>query len=90
MRLFLKLQSLGTAFASKDKPKVLLIDELDKSDADLPNSLLHIFEEGYFKIPELKRLKNKTRLKIKTCDGENVEITNGKVSCTHFPIVIMT
>lgn len=87
---FLKLQSLGTAFASKDKPKVLLIDELDKSDADLPNSLLHIFEEGYFEIPELKRLKNETKVTIETCDDGNVEITNGKVSCTHFPIVIMT
>ncbi|GIT97913.1 MoxR family ATPase [Sulfurovum sp. TSL1] len=87
---FLKLQPLGTAFASKDKPKVLLIDELDKSDVDLPNSLLHIFEEGYFEISELKRLKNETQVSIDTCDGETVEITNGKVSCTHFPIVIMT
>ncbi len=87
---FLKLQALGTAFASKNKPKMLLIDELDKSDVDLPNSLLHIFEEGYFEIPELKRLKNETTLEIETCDGETVEIRNGKVSCTHFPIVIMT
>lgn len=87
---FLKLQALGTAFASKDKPKVLLIDELDKSDADLSNSLLHIFEEGYFEIPELKRLKNKSTITVETCTDETVEITNGKVYCTHFPIVIMT
>jgi len=87
---YLKLQALGTAFASKEKPKVLLIDELDKSDADLPNSLLHIFEEGYFEIPELKRLKRKDIKKIKTLDNEIAEIKNGKVSCTHFPIVIMT
>lgn len=87
---FLKLQALGTAFASKEKPKVLLIDELDKSDADLPNSLLHIFEEGYFEIAELKRLKNKTSVKVETCDNQTIEITNGKVSCTYFPIVIMT
>lgn len=87
---FLKLQALGTAFASKDRPKVLLIDELDKSDADLPNSLLHIFEEGYFEIPELKRLKNKTAIRVETCADETIEITNGKVFCTHFPIVIMT
>lgn len=87
---FLKLQALGTAFASKCKPKVLLIDELDKSDADLPNSLLHIFEEGYFEIPELKRLKHSTSKEIETLDGKKVEIPNGKVICTHFPIVIMT
>lgn len=87
---FLKLQALGTAFASESKPKVLLIDELDKSDVDLPNSLLHIFEEGYFEIPELKRLKNSTKILVETCDNETVEIINGRVSCTHFPIVIMT
>ena len=87
---YLKLQALGTAFAATDKPKVLLIDELDKSDADLPNSLLHIFEEGYFEIPELKRLKNSESKTIETIDGEEVSIPKGKVSCTHFPIVIMT
>jgi len=32
-----------------------VIDEIDKSDIDLPNDLLHIFEEGEFEIPELKR-----------------------------------
>ena len=86
---YLKLQALGTAFASEEKPKVLLIDELDKSDADLPNSLLHIFEEGYFEIPELKRLKEESK-DIMTLDNGTATIPNGKVSCTHFPIVIMT
>ena len=88
---YLKLEALGSAFSTKaeDKPKVLLIDEIDKSDADLPNSLLHIFEEGYFEIPELKRL-NKEKTTIKTQDGEDVEVENGKVVCERFPIVIMT
>jgi hypothetical protein len=31
---------------------VLLIDELDKSDVDLPNDLLNIFEDGQFDIAE--------------------------------------
>lgn len=87
---YLKLQALGTAFASKDKPKVLLIDELDKSDVDLPNNLLHIFEEGYFEIPELKRLKGSSEKEIETLDNNKANITNGKVECKHFPIVIMT
>lgn len=87
---YLKLQALGTAFSSEKKPKVLLIDELDKSDVDLPNSLLHIFEEGYFEIPELKRLKGNDIKEIETWDNEIVEIKKGKVICTHFPIVIMT
>ena len=86
---YLKLQALGTAFSSK-KLRVLLIDELDKSDADLPNSLLHIFEEGYFEIPELKRLKGNDTKKIKTIDNKKVKIKKGKVQCTYFPIVIIT
>jgi MoxR-like ATPase len=54
---FMTLGPLGTALAdSKEKPRVLLIDEIDKSDIDLPNDLLYIFEEGEFEIPELVRL----------------------------------
>ena len=37
-------------------PRVLLIDEIDKSDIDLPNDLLNVFEEGEYEIPELARL----------------------------------
>jgi len=40
-------------------PRVLLIDEIDKSDIDLPNDLLHLFEEGEFEIPELARLESR-------------------------------
>jgi len=87
---YLKLQPLGTAFASQDKPKVLLIDELDKSDVDLPNNLLHIFEEGYFEIPELKRLKGNVKKTIETLDNKKIDINDGKVICKYFPIVIMT
>ncbi len=87
---YLKLEALGSAFASEEKPKVLLIDELDKSDIDLPNNLLHIFEEGYFEIPELKRLKSNEPKTIQTIDGDTATIKNGKVKCKHFPIVIMT
>jgi len=34
----------------------VLIDEVDKGDVDLPNDLLHLFEEQYFEIPELARI----------------------------------
>jgi MoxR-like ATPase len=52
---YLNLQWLGTALASST-PRVLLIDEIDKADIDLPNDLLHVLEEGSFVIPELQRL----------------------------------
>ncbi|MEK8173115.1 hypothetical protein NKH77_41380 [Streptomyces sp. M19] len=37
---------------------MLLVDELDKGDVDLPNDLLTVFEEGEFEIPELARLSD--------------------------------
>ncbi|QMU72444.1 MoxR family ATPase [Streptacidiphilus sp. P02-A3a] len=54
---YITLGPLGTALAAKPgRPRVLLIDELDKSDLDLPNDLLVAFEDGAFEIPELSRL----------------------------------
>ena len=54
---FITLGPLGTALLKSSRPRVLLIDEIDKSDIDLPNDLLTIFEEGRFEIPELLRLE---------------------------------
>src|SRR5262249_38762577 len=54
---YIRLGPLGTALLPSDKPRVLLIDEIDKSDIDLPSDLLHVFEEGEFTIKELERLR---------------------------------
>jgi MoxR-like ATPase len=54
---YITLGPLGTALLESPKPRVLIIDEIDKSDIDLPNDLLTIFEEGRFEIPELARLE---------------------------------
>jgi len=89
---YLKLKTLGTAFCSKEKPMVVLIDEIDKSDIDLPNDLLHIFEEQAFEIDELKRMKfeegKEPKIEDVFCNPQ--EIKDGKVICQHFPIIIMT
>ena len=96
---YLFLGALGYAFTPSDKPKVLLIDEIDKSDIDLPNDLLHILEEMEFVIPELERADIEgTKIPVypshkkKAQKGEPVEIENGKVTCNpdNFPIIIMT
>ncbi len=91
---YLRLGALGTAFASESL-RVLLIDEIDKSDIDLPNDLLHIFEESEFSIPELERLPQEV-CTIFTHDSrsekvQQVKIKRGRVLCNnHFPLVIMT
>lgn len=90
---YLRLGPLGTAMATStaEKPRVLLIDEFDKGDIDLPNDLLNIFERGEFSIPELARLKQK-KITIRPADSENatVNVTRGQVTCQAFPIVVIT
>jgi MoxR-like ATPase len=74
------------------RPRVLLIDELDKSDIDLPNNLLNIFEEGQFEIPELMRLPaGQSTVEVKTADPRQTRpVINGKVICSAFPFVVIT
>ena len=87
---YLHLGPLGTAFAAQEQLRVLLIDEIDKSDIDLPNDLLHIFEEGELKIPELVRLAEDEQA-IFAYDGvQKISIKNGQVRCNTFPLVMMT
>lgn len=91
---YITLGALGTAFLAADRPRVLLIDEIDKSDIDLPNDLLNLFEDGEFPIPELQRLEM-PETPVRTLDRENgkqrkVTIRDGVVRCRAFPLVIMT
>ncbi|MBR8836632.1 MAG: MoxR family ATPase [Stigonema ocellatum SAG 48.90 = DSM 106950] len=94
---YIQLGPLGTALLPSKKPRSLLIDEIDKSDIDLPNDLLHVFEEGQFEIPELVRIAEKletvevrTAYKDKTEDAYKVTINQGRIQCSAFPFVILT
>ncbi|MDJ0712760.1 MAG: MoxR family ATPase [Prochloraceae cyanobacterium] len=92
---YIKLGALGTAFLPSFLPRVLLIDEIDKSDINLPNDLLNLFEEGQFEIAELvRRSKNKQKdnlFTVQTSDEDiDVTIKGGRVKCYAFPIIVMT
>ena len=89
---FISLGPLGTAFIPSERPRALLIDEIDKSDIDLPNDLLNLFEEGWFEIPVLVRVRHKwPTIQIRPDDdGPPVPITGGRVQVTQFPFVVMT
>ncbi|WP_406167890.1 AAA family ATPase [Streptomyces sp. NBC_00996] len=88
---FLRLGPLGTALLPRRRPRVLLIDELDKSDIDLPNDLLTVFEEGRFPIQELLRLPPEQRsVQVQTADGGQELVTDGQVACWAFPFVVIT
>ncbi len=94
---YIQLGPLGTALLPSNRPRALLIDEIDKSDIDLPNDLLHVFEEGQFEIPELVRIAEKletvevrTAYKDKTANAYKVRIDQGRIQCSAFPFVILT
>ncbi|MFB8236622.1 AAA family ATPase [Kitasatospora purpeofusca] len=87
---FLRLGPLGTALLPWRTPRVLLIDEIDKSDIDLPNDLLNVFEEGEFEIPELLRLGPDPQ-EVGTADHSRTAVVRGGVvRCAQFPLVVLT
>ncbi|MEV6761063.1 MoxR family ATPase [Streptomyces sp. NPDC051105] len=89
---YLQLGPLGTALLPYEVPRVLLVDELDKSDQDLANDLLSVFEEGQFRIPELVRARRQHREVTVGIDdpGRDAEIVEGIVKCRAFPVVVIT
>ncbi|MEU3185407.1 MoxR family ATPase [Streptomyces sp. NPDC006923] len=90
---YVRLGPLGTALLPSEQPRVLLIDELDKSDIDLPNDLLNVLEEGEFGIPELERIADRLpggEAEVLTDDGTKVKVRGGRVQCRAFPFVVLT
>jgi MoxR-like ATPase len=89
---YLTLGALGSALIAQERPRVLLVDELDKSNIDLPNDLLNVFEEGWFDIPELSRLADEqNQVEVMIADSiDRVPVSRGRVKCRAFPIVVIT
>ncbi|MGN9836645.1 AAA family ATPase [Nonomuraea sp. H19] len=89
---YLQLGPLGTALLPHELPRVLLIDEFDKGDADLANDLLDVLEEGSYKIPELYRIRARNpEVTVPTSDhGHPARIKEGMVRCRAFPFIVIT
>jgi len=89
---FLTLGPLGTALLPYERPRVLLVDEIDKSDIDLPNDLLSVFEDGEYTIKELARLaKVAPEIEVHTADPDRTAvIRRGRVRCRAFPMIVIT
>ncbi|MFJ8441293.1 AAA family ATPase [Kitasatospora griseola] len=95
---FIHLGPVGTALVPGPLPRVLLVDELDKGDLDLPNDLLTVFEDGFFDIPELARLRRdpdddaprEVLVHPAGPDGAPVAVQDGRITCTEFPVVVIT
>jgi MoxR-like ATPase len=88
---FIRLGPLGSALVGGDRPRVLLVDELDKSDIDLPNDLLNVLEEGGFDITELAREADTGDVRVLTSDLDGwATVRHGRVACNAFPVIIVT
>jgi MoxR-like ATPase len=89
---FVHLGPLGTALLPYELPRVVLIDELDKSDIDLPNDLLNVFEEGEYAVRPLVRVATRQpEVRVFTDDRDNtVVVRAGRVQCRAFPVVVVT
>ena len=89
---YVTLGPLGTALLPYERPRVLLIDEIDKSDIDLPNDLLTVFEEGKCEIPELIRIAlQQPEVDVTPADStRRVTVVGGLIRCHAFPIVVLT
>ncbi|BCJ47408.1 ATPase AAA [Actinoplanes ianthinogenes] len=86
---FITLGPLGTALADPNRPRAVLIDEIDKSDLDLPGDLLNVLEQGEFDIPALVRDESDLHA-VRGADRATYEVRNGTVRRTHWPIIVLT
>jgi MoxR-like ATPase len=89
---FVALGPLGTALAAKNV-RAVLIDEIDKSDLDLPGDLLNVMEDGEFLIPVLARAKRDRPFRVRGADGGEggYEVDeDGVVRREHFPVIVFT
>lgn len=88
---FITLGPLGAALADRNAPRALLIDEIDKSDVDLPNDLLNVLDTGSFAIAELQRIAgSRSAVNVRTVEGETMAVTNGVVNFSEYPFIVMT
>jgi MoxR-like ATPase len=95
MGRYVTLGPLGDALLPRRRPRVLLIDEIDKCDIDLPGDLLHVFDRGSYEIPELVRETDNPHVRVSRANAQHDEekyiwIERGRVSCAEFPVIILT
>ncbi len=67
-----------------------MIDEIDKSDLDLPSDLLDVLERGEFEITELARLGGDPVGVREWNSNAEVQAEHGRIACSEFPFIVMT
>jgi MoxR-like ATPase len=87
---FVTLGPLGTALAA-GQIRAVLVDEIDKSDLDLPGDLLNVMENGEFTVPVLARANSDRPFTVTGADGAGYTVDpDGVVRRRHFPVIVFT
>ncbi|MFF0017189.1 MoxR family ATPase [Streptomyces sp. NPDC005374] len=84
---FVRLGPLGTALLPYERPRMLLIEGLDRSDVALTDELRGVFEDGGFDVAELRAVPSAL---VAAEDGPGAEVAQGRVCCGEFPVVVIT
>lgn len=87
---FVRLGPLGTALLPHERPRVLLVENLDRSDVALCEAVQDVLEEGAFDVAELRDVPEAT---VGTADGPGAaaQIAHGRVACGDgYPVVVIT
>ncbi|MGW6057660.1 AAA family ATPase [Streptomyces sp. NPDC055189] len=83
-----RLGPLGTALLPYGRPRVLLVEGLDRGDFDLPVELRAVLRRGGFDIPELA---DEASARVMTDDpGVPAPVARGAVACHELPITVIT
>ncbi|MGW3724213.1 MoxR family ATPase [Streptomyces sp. NPDC000851] len=84
----IRLGPLGTAFLPYRRPRVLLIDRLDRAEIALPEDLCTVLGGGGFVLP----CSVPADLRVSTDDDPSaaVQLPDGSVRCHAFPVVVIT
>lgn len=80
-----RLGPLGTAFLPHGRPRVLLVDRLDRAEIALPEDLCTVLAAGGFAVPG-------GVARLATADDAQavVPVPGGAVRCHAFPVVVIT
>ncbi|MFI7403423.1 MoxR family ATPase [Streptomyces sp. NPDC049541] len=80
-----RLGPLGTAFLPYRRPRVLLLDRLDRAEIALPEDLCTVLDAGGFTVPGAPA-------QVATDDDAEaaVALRGGAVQCHAFPLVVIT
>ena len=85
-----RLGPVGTALLPQLVPRMLLIEDLDRADSDLPDDLPALIDDGEFFIPGLAASRD-TEVRVTTADDAvTAVVRGGAVRCHEFPVIVIT